>query len=117
MKDDIHNSVDSAAISLPHRPEARLASQIPAALVSSCHAHRLIFLLSEQTGGELLQKTDHFSVTWPFCTRLVLKPMVGIELSKDTKGERVSKRTIFATAIHTSPESRLTTHSTVNSPP
>lgn len=25
--------------------------------------------------------THHFRVTWPFCTRFMLKPTVGIELS------------------------------------
>lgn len=26
-------------------------------------------------------RTYHFNVTWPFCTRFILKPTVGIELS------------------------------------
>jgi hypothetical protein len=44
-------------------------------------------LLAMLFRSELLVRSSyHFKVTWPFCTRLVLNPMVGIELSRLVSG-------------------------------
>lgn len=67
----LHYSIYPTTISLPHRSESRLTSQIPTFT-------NKISTLSED--ARKCEGTNHFNVTWPFWTFLVLKPIVGMEL-------------------------------------
>ena len=69
---DIHDGVDSPTVPLPHGSEPWLTPKVPTNLKSDKFYHK----------GSIIEASlvYHFKVTWPLCTRFILKPTVGIEL-------------------------------------
>lgn len=106
--------------SLPDSTSPTLIETAAGHLSPSCFLSAAVAWLREAPGrcpGLAVQDlrkvgdTYHFSVTWPFCTRFMLKPTVGIELDQHQYSNRLPSPRI--------PDKlRLgRTHSIVNSPP